>query len=119
LALRPLVISFFRGRRCPYCVTELEAWRDLYSVGRESGALLVGISTQVVRQSDFTVGQHEIPFPLLHDPHCDVAQQFGITYFCSILVNIPFMNGDESWVLPLPAIYVLRQDGTVLYAEAC
>src|ERR1700744_2794290 len=30
LALRPLVIKFFRGRWCPYCMTELEVWRDLY-----------------------------------------------------------------------------------------
>ena len=30
LALGPLVIKFFRGRWCPYCMTELEAWRDLY-----------------------------------------------------------------------------------------
>jgi hypothetical protein len=51
------------------------------------------------------------PSPLLHDPHCDVAQQFGITYFRSILVNIPFINGDESWVQPLPAIYVLGRTG--------
>ena len=28
------------------------------------------------------------------------------------------MNGDESWMLPLPATYVLAQDGTVLFAEA-
>ncbi|HEX3436250.1 MAG TPA: redoxin domain-containing protein [Pseudacidobacterium sp.] len=127
LALAPLVISFFRGRWCPYCVTELEAWRDLYSVVRERGALLVGISPQSVRQSDFAVSQHSIPFPLLHDSHCDVAQQFGLTYkvppfhqnyFRSILVNIPFINGDESWMLPLPATYVLAQDGTVLFAEA-
>ena len=30
LALGPLVVSFFRGRWCPYCITELEAWRDLF-----------------------------------------------------------------------------------------
>src|ERR1035437_8818763 len=35
LALGPLVIKFFRGRWCPYCVTELEAWRDLYGTLRE------------------------------------------------------------------------------------
>src|ERR1700753_651236 len=29
LALGPLVINFFRGRWDPYCVTELEAWREL------------------------------------------------------------------------------------------
>jgi peroxiredoxin len=127
LALGPLVVNFFRGRWCPYCMTELEAWRDLYPVVRERGALLVGISPQTARQSDFTAGQHGIPFPLLHDAHGDVAQQFGIAYtvppfhqkyFRSILVNIPFINGDESWRLPLPATYVLGQDGTVAYAEA-
>src|ERR1700733_7662640 len=31
LALGPLVVNFFRGRWDPYCVTELEAWRDLHS----------------------------------------------------------------------------------------
>jgi len=31
LALGPLVIKFFRGRWCPYCVTELEIWRDLHA----------------------------------------------------------------------------------------
>ncbi len=127
LALGPLVINFFRGRWCPYCMTELEAWRDLYAVVRDSGALLVGISPQTVRQNDFAVSQHEIPFPLLHDSHCDVAEQFRIAYkvppfhqnyFRSILVNVPFINGDESWMLPLPATYVLGQDGTVLHAEA-
>ena len=127
LALGPLVVDFFRGRWCPYCMTELEAWRDLYPVIRERGALLVAVSPQTTRQSDFTAGQHGIPFALLHDSHCDVAQQFGLAYkvppfhqqyFRSILVNVPFINGEESWLLPVPATYVIGQDSTVLYAEA-
>src|ERR1700742_4327245 len=40
LALGPLIVDFFRRRWCPYCMTELEAWRDLYPVVREMGALL-------------------------------------------------------------------------------
>ena len=31
LALGPVVINFFRGRWDPYCITELEAWRDLHA----------------------------------------------------------------------------------------
>ena len=30
LAVGPLVVKFFRARWCPNCVTEHEAWRDLY-----------------------------------------------------------------------------------------
>ena len=127
LALGPLVVNFFRGRWCPYCVTELEAWRDLYPALRERGALVVGISPQAPRQSDFTASQHSIPFPLLTDSGCAVAERFGLVwtlpdymrrYSLSILLNIPFINGDESWRLPLPATYVIGPDGTILYGEA-
>jgi peroxiredoxin len=39
-------------------------------------------------------------------------------YYKSILVNVPFVNGDQSWRLPLPATYVIGQDRKVLFAEA-
>jgi peroxiredoxin len=127
LALGPLVLNFFRGRWCAYCVTELEAWRDLYPTLRESGALLAAIGPQTARQSDFMVGQHGLPFPVLTDPGCALADQFGLAYtipeyhrdyYRSILVNIPFVNGDQSWRLILPATYVLARDRRVLYARA-
>ncbi len=111
LALGPLVIKFFRGRWCPYCVTELEAWRELHPRLREGGGLLVAISPQAERQSDFMVGQHGLPFPVLSDPGCEYARQFGLAYtipgyhrdyYRSVLVNIPFINGDNSWRL-IPA----------------
>jgi hypothetical protein len=39
-------------------------------------------------------------------------------HYRSILVNIPFVNGDDSWRLPLPGTFVIGQDAAVLYAEA-
>ena len=127
LALGPLVIKFFRGRWCPYCVTELETWRDVYGKLREAGALMVAITPQTERQSDFMVGQHGLPFPVLTDPGNTVAEKFGLVYtipefhrdyYLSTLVNLPFINGDKSWRLPLPATYVIGRDGNVLYTEA-
>ena len=127
LAVGPLVIKFFRGRWCSYCVTELEAWRDLYGKLREHGVLLVAISPETQRQSDFAVQQHGLPFPLLQDPMADLAEKFGLVYTVpeyhqkymrSVLVNLPFMNGEASWRLPLPATYVIGQDGRVLFGEA-
>jgi len=127
LSFGPLVLDFFRGRWCPYCVTELEAWRALHSRLREAGVLLAAISPQTSRQSDFMVGQHSLPFPVLSDPGCALAEKFGLAYtvpdyhrayYRSILVNIPFLNGDDSWRLILPATYVLARDRRVLYAQA-
>lgn len=127
LALGPLVIKFFRGRWDPYDMTELEAWQALQPVLRLRRALLVAVSPQNVRQNAFTADRHHLSFPLLSDPTCTVARRFGLAYtvpepaqahFRSMLVNIPFLNGDESWNLPLPATYVLSPQGEVLYARA-
>jgi peroxiredoxin len=127
LAFGPLIVKFFRGRWCSYCVTELEAWRDLYGQIREREALMVAVSPQTERQNDFMAGQHQLPFPVLSDPGCALAEQFGLAYtvpeyhrayYLSILVNLPFLNGETSWRLPLPATYVIGRDGRVLFAEA-
>lgn len=136
LALAPLIVTFFRGRWDPYCTTEQEVWRDLLPRVRAAGALLVAISPQTVRQSDFMAQQHGIAHPLLQDADCLVAANFGVAYpvsgamqqyYRSILVNLPFINSGRNvmapadsqvWHLPLPATFVLSQDGTILFAEA-
>ena len=127
LALGPLVVKFSRGRWCPYCVTELEAWRDLYGTIRERGALMVAIGPQTERQNDFMADQHGLPFPVLSDPGCALAEKFGVAYtvpeylrecYLSILLNVPFVNGEASWRLPLPATYVISPAGRVVLAEA-
>lgn len=127
LALGPLVVKFFRGRWCSYCVTELEAWRDLYGQIREREGLMVAISPQTERQNDFMAGRHGLPFPVLCDPGCALAEKFGLvyavpeylrTYYLSIMVNLPFVNGEASWRLPIPATYVLDRERRVLFAEA-
>jgi peroxiredoxin len=135
LSLGPVVVNFFRGRWCPYCVTELESWRELVPEVRRRGALLVAISPQTVRHNDFMLQQHAIPFPLLSDPGAKVAEGFGIaytvpqefrTYYQSILVNIPHNNAglsyhtatEESWRLPLPATFVIGREGRIAFAEA-
>jgi len=134
LALGPLVVNFFRGRWDPYCITELEAWRDLHSRLRDRGALFVAISPQTTRQNNFTLQQHGLRYPLLADPGATTAEKFGIAhtippelrrYFQSILINIPFNNAglsyhnatEESWRLPLPAVFVIDRSNTIVFAE--
>jgi peroxiredoxin len=134
LALGPLVVKFFRGRWCPYCVTELERWRDLHDELRALGAFFIAISPQTLRQNDFTLQQHKLPFPILTDDGSVLAERFGLAYsvpvehrryYEGIMVNIPFVNSggtyatasEASWRLPLPAVFVVRQDGTIAFSE--
>lgn len=122
-----LVICFIRGRWCPFCVGQLEAMNAVYGQIRGLGASLVGISPQTVHQSFLMVDQHHLRFPLLHDPGNAVARQFGVGYrvpeyqqeiYQRVFVNLPFVNGDPNWELPIPATFVVDRDSTVLYVAA-
>jgi len=122
-----LVICFFRGRWCPFCVGQLEAMNLILPQIEQMGATLVAVSPQTVKQSFFMHDQHKLQFPLLSDPGNHVARQFGLVYrvpeyqqavYKSTFVNLPFVNGDDSWELPIPATYILDQDGTVRFASA-
>lgn len=127
LAKGGLVICFFRGRWCPFCVGQLEAMNLILPQILQANAALVAISPQTVQQSFFMADQHKLRFPLLSDAGNQVARQFGIVYRVPVdqqavyrraFINLPFANGDESWELPIPATYVLDGEGTVLYASA-
>jgi peroxiredoxin len=92
---------------------------------RDAGAELLAISPQTVQQSFFMADQHRLAFPLLSDAGNQVARQFGLVYrvpdyqraiYRRVLINLPFTNGDESWELPVPAVYVVDRDGTILFA---
>jgi peroxiredoxin len=120
-----LIICFFRGRWCPFCVGQLEAMNRILPRIRAAGAELVAISPQSVQQSFFMADQHRLGFPLLSDAGNHVARQFGLAYrvpeyqqliYRRTFVNLPFINGDESWELPIPATYVVDRDGTILFA---
>ena len=122
-----LVLCFIRGRWCPFCVAQMEAMNLILPEIERAGAKLAAVSPQTVQQSFFMRDQHKLRFPLLSDSGNRVARQFGLTYYVPdeqkaiyqrAFVNLPFVNGDDSWELPIPATYIIDRDGTVLYASA-
>ena len=124
---RPLVICFIRGRWCPFCVGQMEAMNSIVAQIEAAGASLVAISPQTEKQAYFMRDQHKFAFPLLVDAHNDIARRFGLTYrvpeeqqaiYRRTFVNLPFVNGDDSWELPIPATYVIHRDGTIRFASA-
>jgi peroxiredoxin len=127
LARGPLVLCFIRGRWCPFCVGQMEAMNLILPQIEQTGAALLAISPQTVKQSFFMHDQHKLRFPLLSDAGNNIARRFGLTcrvpppqeaVYRRAFVNLPFMNGDESWQLPIPATYIIDRNATVLYASA-
>lgn len=127
LSAGPLVLIFFRGRWCPFCVAQLEAWNALLPEISAAGVTLASASPQTVHQSSLMHDQHRLAFPQLADHRNALARQFGLVYsvpenqrqmYSRAFVNLPFINGDDTWELPVPATYVVGRDARILYALA-
>lgn len=126
LAKGPLVLSFYRGVWCPYCNMELQALQAALPRFEALGASLVAISPQTPVNSRKSVRQNGLAFPILSDAGNATAAAFGLRFalpdylvelYKSLKNDLPTFNDDPSWTLPMPARYVIGQDGVILYAE--
>ena len=122
----PLIISFYRGVWCPYCNMELQALGAAKPEFEKRGASLVAISPQTPPNSRKSVRQNKLTFPILSDTKGEVGAAFGLRFhlpdylielYKGLKNDLPAFNDDPSWTLPMPARYVIGQDGTILYAD--
>lgn len=136
LAGGPLIVTFIRGRWCPFCCASVVAWQGVVEQlktppfpkeGKDGAPNIVAITPMSVQQADFMRDQHKLTFPILSDSGNHVAEQFGVAYkvpqyqqdlFTTVFINLPHVNGEDSWTLPLPATFAIGQDGKIRCAWA-
>ena len=119
----PLLIVFYRGGWCPFCNLTIQAFQERYSEIANRGVTLVAISPQTPDHSLMLQEKHSLRFPVLSDSGNKVAQQFGIVFELDrdlrvvqeqFGVDISSFNGDHSFQLPVPAVFLVSKDGKVL-----
>jgi peroxiredoxin len=122
----PLVLIFYRGGWCPYCNLELRAWQQHLQALKHLGAHLVAVSPQTPDNSLSTAEKNELAFPVLSDSALQAATAFGVAFemppelvelYSSVGNDLPVLNGNGRWVLPVPATYVIDRDGRVVFAH--
>ena len=121
----PVVVSFYRGAWCPYCNLELKALNDFLPQFKTKSAQLVAISPQLPDQTLTTAQKNELEFDVLSDIGNKVAQQFGLLFtldkriqelYTGFGIDFEHTYGDKTYQLPLPATYVINQEGVITYA---
>jgi peroxiredoxin len=119
----PVVVSFFRGDWCPFCVLELKALAQAYAEIERLGATLVALSPQALGQPFCPGSDGEPPFPILQDPGCEIAVRYRIAstvprQFRGDYLALGYPNpgkiGSKGWVALIPATYVLNNTGLVV-----
>ena len=122
----PLVVTFYRGAWCPYCNMDLQAIEASALQIRSLGASLVAISPQTQASSTKSQRDNALSFPILSDHGGEIAAAFGLRWrvqdelkavMTAFKVDLATFNGEPSWTLPMPARYVIAEDGVIAYSE--
>jgi len=121
----PVIISFYRGGWCPYCNLELKALNDYLPQFKTQSAQLVAISPQLPDETLSTAQKNHLEFDVLSDVSNKLAEQFGLLFtlderiqalYTQFGIDFEHYYGDKSFKLPLPATYVINQQGVITYA---
>ena len=126
LSIGPVVVSFYRGGWCPFCVLELRRFQKILSEIRDLGGTLIAISPETRHNSFDTVQKNDLQFEILSDHGCHVARAFGIAFelpkpvqalYANLGHPLPVLNGVDDWQLPIPATYVIDRGHTIALAH--
>ena len=121
-----VVLSFYRGRWCPYCSAQLERLQAQLPELESHGARLAVVSPQTLDNSLSTKEELGLGYEVLSDPGNEVARRYGVAFrvpevfrtaYARLGVDLPRYNGDDSFELPVPATYVIGRDGEVAFAH--
>jgi peroxiredoxin len=122
LSAGPAIVAFYRGGWCPYCNIQLRAYQSALPEIAALGGQIIAISPQLPDASLSVAEKNALDFPVLSDAGNRVARSFGLVYALAEELraalrsnnkSLPGINGDESWELPVPATFVIAQDGHV------
>jgi len=122
----PVILNFYRGGWCPFCNLELQALQSRLQDIKNLGATLIGISPETPDNSLTTAEKHQLGFDVLSDVGNNTARGYGLIFtvyeemrplYLKWELDVPAVNGDNSWELPVPATYLIDTDRVVRAAH--
>jgi len=122
-----VVLTFYRGSWCPYCNLQLAHYQKTLNEIHDLGAELVAISPQTPDESLNVKEKNELDFEVLSDNDNIVARKYT-TVFKNADAPVNTMSelgfdfdahySEDSRELPIPAVFVINKNATVLFAKS-
>lgn len=123
----PTVLIFYRGGWCPYCNTHLGKLALIEDELTDAGYQVVAISPDAPESLIQTRDKVQAQYQLLSDKSADAIKAFGLayrmpddlidTYKTKYKIDLEkWAGGQTHHLLPVPAAYVIKRDGTIVYA---
>ena len=121
LSSGPVVLHFFRGAWCTFGEESLAGLAATYEDVAKLGATAVAIAPP----GKPSVHRSPLPMRELVDVNMKVARAFGLAFqlpaglrarYAALGYVPPATRRPDSWLVPVPATYLLDRDGTVILA---
>lgn len=120
LAHGPAVLAFHRGHWCPYCRLNMVGLSEIQD--RVDNAQIVAISSELQKFTRTLRTESGARFPFLTDLDGGYALSINLSIwvddFMSSLIasagwHVPEYQGGTAWMLPVPAVFIVDQDGII------
>jgi peroxiredoxin len=118
----PVVVSFHRGHWCPYCLLNADGLARIAPDIKRLGAQIVAISPEAHRYGAKLKANAKAPFPVLSDVDNGYALELNLLFWVgdekrkamqAAGFDIAPYQGNETWMLPIPATFIVGMDGMV------
>jgi peroxiredoxin len=121
LAQGPVAVTFHRGHWCPYCRININALAKAHKEVAAEGGQIVAIMPDRQKFLADLKSQANVPFPILTDMDNGYALSLNLAIWVGAdmqkmmegMRNLPEFQGNSSWMLPIPATFVVGRDGQV------
>ena len=123
----PAVVMFYRGSWCPVCNRHMSHFNDSVKYLLNKGVRIVAITPEIRKNANEFAENTSTTFPIISDPTNTIMNAYGVSYVMTdekVIslqenknINIAEHNGNDESTLPVPATYVIGQDGYVKYAH--
>jgi len=119
----PIVIVFYRGQWCPYCNKHLAELNEVADSLNDIGVQLYAISPDKPELLKEMQEKTEAKFTLLHDSAYQTILAFDLAFQPSSATRFKYKtilgadlsedHGDERELLPVPATFLIDEDGII------
>lgn len=92
---KPVVVYFYPKDDTPGCTVEAQEIRDLYEQLKQTGAVVIGVSTDDRDSHRAFAEKHGLPFLLASDESGAVARAFGVALKNGRAARVSFVVGPD------------------------
>ena len=123
----PVVIIFYRGFWCPVCNKHLKSMQDSLKLIEATGARVIAVSPEKPEYLDKMAEKTKAEFTLLYDEDYKIADAYDVTfapsgmqiftYNVALGAKLKKTHSDDSQRLPIPATYIVNEDGLIIWRQ--